>query len=203
MKAHPFTTCRQIILASSSPRRIHFLKQLGLDFTSIAAAIDETPLPGEKPDDFVLRMAKAKARSIGHCHPEAFIIGADTIISKQGEIIGKPENPDHALQILQHLQGTAHHVITGLCLHHKISSLKVPIVKKTAIHFGAFSDTILRAYVQTGEPLDKAGAYALQGTGGFLVEKIDGSCSNAIGLPMNQLVSLLLKHDIIAPGKKH
>lgn len=203
MNTSPFTTCKQIILASSSPRRIHFLKQFGLDFTSIAATIDETPLPGEMPDVFVHRMAVAKAESIGRQHPEAFIIGADTIICKRGKIIGKPENPDHALQTLQRLQGTSHHVITGLCLHLQISSLTIPIVKKTTIHFGSFSDTILRAYVRTGEPLDKAGAYALQGTGGFLVEKIDGSCSNAIGLPMNQLVRLLLEHGIIAPGKNH
>ena len=198
---HPlFTTEKRIILASASPRRIHFLRQLGLDFTSMPATIDETPQTDEPPDTFVTRLATAKAEFIGKSHPQAFVIGADTIVAIQNKIIGKPDTPDQALQILQQLQGTSHRVVTGLCLHCPAISLTTSIVKTTIVTFGSFPDTVLKAYIDTGEPMDKAGAYGLQGTGGFLVEKIVGSCSNAIGLPTNDLVGLLLTHEIIRPN---
>ena len=199
MRPSLFTTNQQIILASSSPRRIHFLQELGLNFTSQAAVIDEIPLGNEAADTFAKRMAVNKARSLGHHHAGAFIIGADTIIAMDGEIIGKPENDIQALKTLQKLRGRSHMVLTGLCLHCRKKSLTSAIVKATTISFGSFSDTLLKAYIQTGEPLDKAGAYGLQGKGGFLIEKINGSCSNAIGLPMNELVRLLLFHKVITP----
>jgi len=198
---HPlFTTEKRIILASASPRRIHFLRQLGLNFISMPATIDETPQTDEPPDTFVTRLATAKAEFIGKSHPQAFVIGADTIVAIQNKIIGKPDTPDQALQILQQLQGTSHRVVTGLCLHCPAISLTTSIVKTTIVTFGSFPDTVLKAYIDTGEPMDKAGAYGLQGTGGFLVEKIVGSCSNAIGLPTNDLVGLLLTHEIIRPN---
>ncbi len=198
---HPFfTTDKQIILASASPRRIHFLQQLGLPFTATPASIDETPVANEDPDTFVTRLAAAKAACIGAHHPQAFIIGADTIVTIENEIIGKPNTPDHALQILQKLRGSSHRVVTGLCLHCLEISLTICITRSTIITFGSFPDTVLRAYINTGEPMDKAGAYGLQGRGGFLAEKVVGSCSNAIGLPTNDLVSLLLKHGIIHPN---
>ena len=198
---HPlFTTEKRIILASASPRRIHFLRQLGLNFISMPATIDETPQTDEPPDTFVTRLATAKAEFIGKSHPQAFVIGADTIVAIQNKIIGKPDTPDQALQILQQLQGTSHRVVTGLCLHCPAISLTTSIVKTTIVTFGSFPDTVLKAYIDTGEPMDKAGAYGLQGTGEFLVEKIVGSCSNAIGLPTNDLVGLLLTHEIIRPN---
>ena len=195
-----FTTDRQIILASASPRRIRFIHQLGLKFTSVPATIDETPRTNESPDTLVSRLAMAKAESIGALHPQAFVIGADTIVTIRDRIIGKPDTPDQALQILQQLQGTTHRVVTGLCLHCPAISLTTCVVKTTLVTFGSFSDAVLKAYIDTGEPLDKAGAYGLQGTGGFLVEKIVGSCSNAIGLPTNDFVGLLLKHGAIRPN---
>ncbi|HHB75145.1 MAG TPA: septum formation protein Maf [Desulfobulbus sp.] len=196
-----FTTDKKIILASASPRRIHFLRQLGLDFTSIPATIDETSLPDEPPDTFVTRLATAKAESIGADHCRAFVIGADTIVAIENRIIGKPNSPGHALQILQQLRGTSHWVVTGLCLHCPAISLTTSIVKTTIVTFGSFPDSVLQAYIDTGEPMDKAGAYGLQGTGGFLVEKIAGSCANAIGLPTNDLVRLLLTHRVIRPNR--
>ncbi len=199
--SHPFfTTDKQIILASASPRRIHFLQQLGFPFTATPASIDETPVTNEDPDTFVTRLATAKAAYIGVHHPQAFIIGADTIVTIENAIIGKPNTPDHALQILQKLSGSSHRVVTGLCLHCLGISLTTCIVRSTIITFGSFPDTVLIAYIDTGEPMDKAGAYGLQGRGGFLIEKVVGSCSNAIGLPTNDLVSLLLKHGIIQPN---
>jgi len=198
---HPlFTTDKKLILASASPRRIHFLQQLGLDFTSIPATINETSLADEPPDTLVTRLATAKAESIGVHHPRAFVIGADTVVVIENRIIGKPNSPGHALQILQQLQGTSHRVVTGLCLHCPAISLTTCTLKTTIVTFGSFPDSILKAYIDTGEPMDKAGAYGLQGTGGFLVEKITGSCANAIGLPTNDLVRLLLAHKVIRPN---
>ncbi len=200
MNSPLFITEKKIILASSSPRRIRFMRQLGLDFTSVPATIDETPRTNEAPETFVTRLATAKAESIGKHHTQAFVIGADTIVAIQNKIIGKPDTPDQALQILQLLQGTSHRVVTGLCLHCPAKSLTTSLVKTTLVTFGSFPDTVLKAYIDSGEPMDKAGAYGLQGTGGFLVEKIVGSCSNAIGMPTNDLVALLLTHEIIRPN---
>lgn len=194
-----FHTAKKIILASASPRRQTFLKELGLEFTVVPASIDETPFAHEPAVDFVQRMAADKAKSIAGLHPKAFVIGADTIISFQGEILGKPEDSSDALRILQKLQGTSHEVITSLslcCIREKISTT---IVRTTRVTFGNFSKETLTAYIQSGEPLDKAGAYAIQGQGGFLVQEINGSCSNVIGLPMNDLVTILLTYKVISP----
>ncbi len=200
MKNSLFTNDKQIILASASPRRVRFLKQLGLEFTAIPAAIDETGKSDESPDALVSRLATAKAESIGALHPQAFVIGADTIVTIDNRIIGKPDTPDQALHILQQLRGRSHQVVTGLCLHCRTMSLVTSVTRTTTITFGWFPDPILRAYIKTGEPMDKAGAYGLQGTGGFLVEKITGSCANAIGLPTSELVVLLLRHGVIRPN---
>ncbi len=194
-----FNAEKNIILASASPRRRDFLQQLGLPFTTIPATIDETPRNNESAVDFVQRMASAKAKSIATSWPDAVVIGADTVISFQKEILGKPENPGEALQFLQKLQGTTHDVITSLSLCGLQDCLDTTITRTTTVTFGHFSTATLQAYIGTGEPMDKAGAYAIQGQGGFLVQKINGSCSNVIGLPMNDLVTLLLTQKIISP----
>jgi len=193
-----FITNRNIILASASPRRQSFLQQLGLRFTIEPAAIDETPEAGESAEDFVLRMAAAKAESISGLRPDAVVIGADTVISHHGAILGKPANPAEALTLLQKLQGDSHVVMTALALYCSEDKLSAAVVGATTVTFGRFSDEVLAAYIHTGEPMDKAGAYALQGQGGFLIEQINGSCSTVIGLPMNELVTLLLRHGVIS-----
>ncbi len=196
---HPlFSTDRDVILASASPRRQSFLKELGLRFAVEPAAIDETPLPGEAAEAFVRRMAAGKAESISGLHPEAVVIGADTVISHQGEILGKPATQAEALAILQKLQGTSHIVLTALGLHCKEGNLATTVIGATTVTFGRFPTEVLEAYIRTGEPMDKAGAYAIQGRGGFLIEKINGSCSTVIGLPMNELITLLLSHGVIS-----
>lgn len=193
-----FSTDKDIILASASPRRQSFLKELGLQFTVEPAAIDETPLPGEPAETFVRRMAAGKAESISRLRPEAVVIGADTAISHQREILGKPATPAEALAILQKLQGTSHIVLTALALYCREDNISTTVVGATTVTFGRFSAEVLEAYIRTGEPMDKAGAYAIQGQGGFLVEKINGSCSTVIGLPMNELVTLLLSQGVIS-----
>jgi septum formation protein len=197
-----FTTCKPLILASASPRRQQFLTDLGLIFTALAADIDETPLDDEKPDAFACRMAEEKAEVIARQHPSSWVIGADTVVTIEGRILGKPDDAAHALEILCSLQGKKHQVITGLALHCVLENCTEILSKTTEVTFAEFSDTILSAYIQTGEPMDKAGAYGIQGRGGFLVRSIAGSCSNVIGLPINTCISLLLHYKIIAPLKE-
>lgn len=195
-----FNTCKPLILASASPRRQQFLTDLGLNFTCLPADIDETPETGETPTAFALRLAQAKAGTIAEQHPQAYVIGSDTVVTLNNRILGKPTNADHALDILRSLQGTTHQVITGLSLTCLQDNCLENLTKTTYVTFTTFTDSILRAYIKTGEPMDKAGAYGIQGKGSLLVQTIQGSCSNVIGLPINTCTSLLLKYGVIIPS---
>jgi septum formation protein len=127
------------------------------------------------------------------------VIGADTVVTIEGRILGKPNDEAHALEILRSLQGKKHEVITGLALRCVQENCTESLSRTTEVKFADFSDAILSAYVQTGEPMDKAGAYGIQGKGGFLVRSITGSSSNVVGLPINTCINLLLHYKIIAP----
>ena len=177
MKILPmFSTCSPIILASGSPRRQQFLSRLGLDFTVQPAHIDESPLPGESPEAFVLRMAVTKARAIGENHPDSWVIGADTVITLDGSsIIGKPDDTEEAMTILTMLSGKTHQVLTGFSLYCLAKNVLEQQVEHTAVTFINATPELLNAYIQTGEPMDKAGAYGLQGLGSILVK--DGKLS--------------------------
>jgi septum formation protein len=194
-----FTVCKPLILASASPRRQQFLTDLGLAFTALPADIDETPLPGEAPAAFARRMAQEKAVAIAAQHPESWILGADTVVELADEIIGKPKNAADALKILRRLQGRSHQVITGLALVCQTEHCLEILAESSEVTFAAFSEQVLAAYVRTGEPLDKAGAYGIQGKGGFLVRSVHGSCANVIGLPVSSCVALLLRRKVIVP----
>jgi septum formation protein len=195
-----FKTCKKLILASSSPRRQQFLSDLGLQFSSLAADIDETPEPAETASVFALRMAQSKAAAVAGQHPDAWVIGSDTVVTLNQAILGKPDNELHALEILRSLQGTTHQVITGLALICLRNNACHSLTRTTAVTFAEFPDSILTAYIKTGEPMDKAGAYGIQGRGSFLVRSIQGSCSNVIGLPVSICTALLLEQEIIAPS---
>jgi septum formation protein len=195
-----FKTCKPLILASASPRRQQFLTDLGLTFTCLPADIDETPKTGETPIALALRLALAKAETIAELHPQAYVIGSDTVVTLNNRILGKPADATHALDILSSLQGKTHQVITGLSLTCLQDNCSENLSKTTNVTFTNFSDSILRAYIRTGEPMDKAGAYGIQGKGSFLVRSIQGSCSNVIGLPVNTCTSLLLQYGVIIPN---
>lgn len=195
-----FTARIPLILASASPRRQEFLHQLGLSFTTLPASIDESPLPEEAPDLFARRMAITKAEHVAQQHPEAGIIAADTVVSLHGIIYGKPADASEALSMLEQLQGHTHEVITGLALVVRSQAIHESATETTRVCFDQFPRPILKAYVDSGDPLDKAGAYGIQGQGTFLVRAIEGSYSNVVGLPVNQLVRLLLAHHLIEPG---
>ncbi len=198
MNQSMFSTLQQLILASSSPRRQEFLHNLGLEFSIVTADIDETPIHKEQPEKFACRMAKAKAQAIAQANPSSWIIGADTVVTLQnGSILGKPADEAKAMIMLNQLNNTTHRVMTGMHLCCLDLAVTTTLVETTEVTFMANQEKALRAYVRTKEPLDKAGAYGIQGLGSFLIRSINGSCTNVIGLPVNRLISLLLEHKII------
>ena len=193
-----YITEKKIILASQSPRRRAFLEELGLSFRTIASSLDETREEGESPQTFVERMACEKAKDVCKRYPDAWILSADTIVYIEDKVFGKPESYEAAIEMLMTLSGREHNVMTGYCL--ACYGLKINIVERvrTRVRFVEFSKEIARAYVQTGEPLDKAGSYGIQGKGGALVEGINGSYSNVVGLPLAETLALLQKFDVIS-----
>ena len=199
MRLQIFSTIQPLILASASPRRQDFLANLGIDFRVITADIDETPDPGEKPASFAIRMARDKTRKVASKNQTSWIIGADTVVALLDDtILGKPENPDDALQMLSLLNNTTHMVVTGMCLCCKEKQIEIAEKVTTEVTFSNNPESLLKAYVRSGESLDKAGSYGIQGLGSFLVDSIHGSCANVIGLPINRLVSLLLTNNVIS-----
>ncbi|HWE48497.1 MAG TPA: Maf family protein [Bryobacteraceae bacterium] len=181
-----------LILASRSPRRAELLTAAGFDFTVRAADIDETPRQSEDPRTYVLRMAEEKARAIESSGGE-IIIAADTIVllgeNGDGEIMGKPRDADDATRMLRALSGKRHEVITAICLRcdHK-TQLEIA---STAVWFAPLNDREIEDYVSSGEPMDKAGAYGIQGLASCFIERIDGSYSNVVGLPVAVLYKQL------------
>ncbi|GAB4342686.1 MAG: Maf family nucleotide pyrophosphatase [Desulfobulbaceae bacterium] len=197
-----FRTLKPLVLASGSPRRREFLQELRIEFTVMTSEIDETPMRNEPPARFAERMALAKAAAVARTCPGRWVLAADTVVAlPDGTILGKPADPDDALAMLRRLAGSIHLVMTGLCLCHLEQGVEETRLATTEVRFAEVSTKVLRAYVDTGEPLDKAGAYGIQGRGGILVDSIHGSCSNVIGLPLHATVSLLLDHDIIVPAR--
>lgn len=195
-----FTATCPLVLASASPRRRELLQTLGLRCECMAAAIDETPHQGEAPASFAMRMAQAKAGAIAAVQPpSSCVIGADTVVSIDGRILGKPRDQEEGLHFLRLLNGRTHVVITGYTLILRAQALELTRHTRTRVRFGHFTDAVLRAYARTAEPLDKAGGYAIQGIGAFLPAGIDGSGTNVIGLPLQELLQLLLQRRLIVP----
>ena len=190
---------QQIILASASPRRQQYLQDLGLTFSVRTAAITEQPNEKEDPTAFVKRMAREKAAVVRTSFPEAWIIGGDTIVCLDLRILGKPVDKEDAVVQLMALSGREHSVRTGFCVTHAGRGVEVTQVVVTKVLFAPFSEATARAYVATGESLDKAGAYAIQGKGACLVQSIEGSYSNVVGLPLCELLQVLQEHGVIQP----
>ena len=181
---------QELILASSSPRRRDLLASLGLQFRVVPAELVEIPSPHEAAKDFAVRVAEKKALVVGTNHPSAWVIGADTIVVVDGEILGKPLNRADAKRMLQRLAGREHLVLTGYVLLKVASEKKLKGVEETRVKINALEEQEIEWYINTGEPFDKAGGYAIQGKGAFMVEWIKGSYTNVVGLPLSQLVRL-------------
>ncbi len=192
-----FINKEQLILASASPRRRDFLRNLHIDFAVMGADIDESVPAGESPFDFVLRLAQEKAGKIAKDHPDTWVLGADTVVVKGGEILGKPDSAEQAVNMLKSLAGLTHQVWTGFCLCCRNKRKNIARAVKTDVTFAELDEALIRAYVATGECLDKAGAYGIQGLGGCLVKGVCGSYSNVVGLPLTEVISELLKQNII------
>jgi len=199
MIAQPLQTTGRLILASASPRRRTLLQDLGLAFEIIEARVEEKPLAGEAPETFVRRAACDKAGAVSRENAGYWVLGADTVVVHEGRILGKPGNAEEALSVLLALAGRKHLVHTGFCLKNARENVSVDRTVTTEVSFFPFSREIAAAYVATGEPLDKAGAYGIQGCGGFLVEKINGSYSNVVGLPLAEVMRELLRYKVVAP----
>ena len=200
-----FTTRKPLILASASPRRRKMLEQLDINFEIRAADIDEHSLPDESPADFARRMAVTKAATVARRYPDSWVLGADTVVSLGNSILGKPATPGEALAMLTEMSGREHRVFSGYALCCRQEKVDESGVACSRVIFHKYDEETLRAYINTGEPMDKAGAYGIQGRGAFLVKTLHGSCTNVIGLPLDTVVRLLLDHGVIvsaAPGRK-
>jgi septum formation protein len=179
------------ILASKSSRRSELLRQVGLEFEVVPSEVKEDFVQGESPQEHVIRLAEAKARNVGSRYPERWVIAADTIVCINGSILGKPNNRQEALEMLRCLSGQEHLVLTGfaVCLLGRGKADKEAV--QTAVKMKKLTSTEIDWYVQTGEPFDKAGGYAIQGIGSFMIESIRGSYTNVVGLPLCELIEML------------
>jgi septum formation protein len=184
-----------IVLASGSPRRRELLKGLGWDFEIVVSEIDESALPGEAPEALCVRLAEAKAAAVAesrvfshaHDNENVLVVGADTIVLLDGEVLGKPRDGLESLSMVRRLQGRAHEVLTGLALIRGREKTVKRGLERTTVHFRPLDEAAVRAYADTGEGMDKAGAYAVQGKGALLVSAIEGDYFNVVGLPLCRL----------------
>lgn len=193
-----FRSCQPLVLASASPRRREYLAALGLDFQVATAEIDERPRPGELPEPFVRRMAVEKVRLVAKSFPESWVLGGDTVVCLDDAILGKPRHGEEAVAMLLSLAGRSHLVRSAFCLASSSRGEEVIRSLASRVHFTPFSEELARAYLATGEPLDKAGAYGIQGVGAMLVAAVEGSYTNIVGLPLAELVVVLRDRGVIA-----
>lgn len=188
-----------ILLASNSPRRYEILSNLGYSVQTCAANIDETPHPNESAKDYVLRLAIEKNRSVRtqlSGSPQT-IISADTSVVLNDQILGKPHSPEHATQMLQALSGKTHQVLTAVCVSH--NGQEFAQVQTNQVQFKSLSNAEIAAYIATGEPTDKAGAYGIQGIGGIFVVNLSGSFTGVMGLPVFETIQLLQRCGVATP----
>ena len=176
-----------LVLASGSPRRRQLLEMLGISFEIVPAAVMERRLPGEVAAEYVRRLAREKARAV----PGAWVLGADTTVVIDDDVLEKPVDGEDALRMLKRLQGRRHEVMTAVCL--AADGAEHEAMDTTAVYFRPAGDELLRAYVATGEPMDKAGAYGIQGYGAALVERIEGDFFSVMGLPVRLVLDLLAR----------
>ena len=181
----------RLILASNSPRRLDVLRQLGLDPSVRSPAIDESCIEGESPEAYVERLARSKAEAVAETESDALVIGGDTIVVSEDRLLGKPEDEDRAVEMLLSLAGRKHLVLTGLAISGQDGT--VSAVSGTEVRFRSFTEAEARRYVMSGEPMDKAGAYAIQGLGAALVAEIVGDYYTVMGFPIGTFLDLLLQ----------
>ncbi|NMA51558.1 MAG: septum formation inhibitor Maf [Peptococcaceae bacterium] len=183
----------KIVLASASPRRAELLRQVGLEFEVMVSEVEETLTPGLEPAAQVELFALRKANAVAATLDRGIVIGADTVVVQGGRVLGKPVDAQEAVEMLQLLQGKGHEVYTGVALVDARSSVKLVEHVMTRVFFNAMSEESIRRYVATGEPLDKAGAYAVQGRAALFINRLEGCYYNVVGLPLARLATMLKK----------
>jgi septum formation protein len=191
-----------LILASASPRRKELLQLAGVPLEVIPSGTDESFLPGESPEEHVRRVARAKAMDVGRQHPGRWVLGADTVVAVDGKVLGKPGGFPEAEEMLRKLSRREHRVLTGFCILRYPSLGEREGTAISRVKFKDLSEEEIRWYVHTGEPLDKAGGYAIQGRAAFMVEEVHGSYTNVVGLPLCEVVEALQELgavDLFAP----
>lgn len=185
-----------LILASASPRRSSLLRQLGVQFTTAPADVDERARPGETPEGYAERLSLEKARAAAVTAGEGIVIAADTIVVLENDILGKPADAQDAVRMLSVLSGRTHRVITALTVMDAANGKTLNRLSHTNVRFRRLSAEEIASYVQTGEPLDKAGAYGIQEKGALLVSGIEGCYFNVVGLPLSLLDEMLREFGI-------
>jgi septum formation protein len=185
------TLSGRLILASASPRRIELLNLMGLQFDVIPGDVDESFFNGETPKEHVLRLSGEKAEKISTLHPDAWVMGADTIVIINGEFLGKPRTADEAKEMLGKLSGQTHTVFTGFTLMKKSAGIAISEAVDSSVRFRNIPEDEKAWYIALEEPYDKAGGYAVQGMGAFFIREICGSYTNVMGLPLCEVVDVL------------
>ena len=179
----------RVILASQSPRRRELLALVGIQHTVRAANVDEAYTPGEEPAAHAERLAREKAAVVARDEPDAVVIGSDTIVVVDGDVLGKPRDETHAAEMLARLSGRSHVVMTAIAVQWR--GVELSAVEEVAVTFHRLDARAIRAYIATREPMDKAGAYGIQGYGATIVERVDGDYFAVMGLPLQRLVRLM------------
>ena len=187
-----------IVLASESTRRVDILRTLGISFSIMPPGIEERRRPYESPKDYVLRIAYEKARKVGDLFPDKWIIGADTVVVHKGKVLGKPKADEDAVAMLKRLRANWHKVFTGYCILNASKQIVYQDVAETKVFIKDLTDDEIAKYVGTSEPFDKAGSYAVQGRGGYMVKEIKGSYTNVVGLPICEITEALLSLGILS-----
>ena len=191
---------RRLILASGSPRRRQLLSLLGIPFVTKVAGVDESRLYGEPPTELVLRVSQAKALAIRDARPDELVVAADTIVVLDGDILGKPSDPDDARQMLERLRGRSHMVYSGVTLWHPASRRMVSQLGESSVWMRDYGDDEIATYVESRDPMDKAGAYAIQHAVFDPVSHLEGCWLNVVGLPLCHLGRALARFGVCLPA---
>lgn len=191
-----------LVLASASPRREELLRLLGLEFTIIPAGIDESNNGGNEPVAHVLSLAQAKARKVAESYEDHLILGADTIVVIDGQILGKPNNRMEAREMLAKLSGRTHEVFTGFTVCFFREKFEYSEAVRTEVRFHDLTELEIRWYTESDEPYDKAGAYAVQGKGAIFIKEIHGSYTNVMGLPLGEVIACLMRENFLTFAEK-
>lgn len=185
----------KLILASASPRRAELLRNAGVGFEVVPAHVAESRRPGEPAEEFVRRLARDKAQAVAAREPSRLVLGADTEVVVEGEVLGKPRDAGDAARMLRLLSGRSHWVTTGVCLLGP--GVADTRTETTRVSFDQLSEEEIRDYIASGEPMDKAGAYAIQGIASRWIMRLDGCYFNVVGLPVPLVYRMLREHDAI------